>query len=434
MDLVENASGCTPLAPNAMTRTVYRTLLVVVLTIAGYPAVASVAEFLGLPNRELSVAMRAFLVGVAVIALLHQLRRTGKTLPHKYFILFFAAFWVLYIARLFIDWAFDTGTLQLPASEYLLFGVGTCCIPAASMLFVRPEVFDAKAIATTLSIVCATTLTITLYNIFLADSGFSAIDFSSLRAETETLNPISIGHVGVSLSTVCLWRFLTGPKSRKTLWMKLLSIAGVLIGLSGILISASRGPMLSAVAMMLFLAIARPTVFLRPLPILGIVVSAALISYAIQSDEYFALSRIAESSFQDEAREELLRSGAKVVAAHPFLGGGIEPLSVYPHNILLESFMVYGFLTGTLFSIVLASASMHAWRLMRAGSSSGWVSLLFVQYSFGAMVSGSLYGASAFWVLSTLVVALGSTVLGSDADSTTRYRAPTFRARPPRLC
>jgi hypothetical protein len=106
----------------------------------------------------------------------------------------------------------------------------------------------------------------------------------------------------------------------------------------------------------------------------------------------------------DAERSLLLSQAIHLIAANPLAGAGTEPLETYPHNILLESFLVVGIVSGLCFVFLLVKASIDALVILRVDRDRFWISLLFIQYSAGAMVSGSLYFSNIFWVLMAAVV------------------------------
>lgn len=388
-----------------ITRPSLYAMAVIVLTLAGYPLVAGISEAMAIPNRPFSISMRSALLVFVFLMFVDRPQPTIKSSP-KWFIAAFTGFWVLYLSRLAIDSIVDTGALQLPATEYFLFGVGTCLLPAIAMLCVRVEFFANRQTLIIACVFSGVALLLALWAIFIRDGVISSINLLSMRVETETLNPITIGHVGASLSILCIWLLVNPTRSGLPKLWSTFFIAGLALGLTSLLVSASRGPTLALAIAIFVLFATRPRLLLTPTGVLLVVSIAFIVFASTDTGEILAINRVAESSFKDDAREELLSAGLKVVMDHPIIGGGIEPLETYPHNLLLESFMVFGVMSGLLFTYLLISASIQAWRLMRVASELGWVSLLFFQYFAGAMVSSSLYGASAFWVLMTLVIAL----------------------------
>lgn len=384
--------------------------VVLVLTLTGYPLVAGLSELLSAPNRMLSIAMRSLIVSAVILAFLHKLNSQRRLVKSFFFSAVFYLFWALYLIRLVVDYLFETGSLKLPISDYILFGIGTCFLPAAAMLSTHSKEFNSKIAINAIAFTATIALLLAFWNIFALENLLSASDLFSLRVETKTLNPISMGHLGSSLLIVCMWQIFSSARKQRQWVLQTTYLFGGFIGIAGIVFSASRGPVLSTLLAAFVLVCANPKLITKPSSIFLVIVSGFVIMHFSISGEVLALNRVIDSSFQDNPRNELLSAGLQIVLQNPLLGAGIEPLYTYPHNLLLESFMVYGAFSGILFSAMLIYSSATAWRILRNRSTHGWIALLFIQYAFGAMVSSSLYGASAFWVMMALVVACGATL------------------------
>lgn len=378
--------------------------LVLALTLVGYPLAAGVSEFAGIPNRLLSVPFRALVLGASLFVLLRLLdARPARTDRHPVWIAWWL-FWGLYVSRIVVDALFNPDALKLPVQEYLLFGVGVTLLPAAVLASRRLEV----ATEATARLILLLGFVGTLLNLWviLHQLDFASyIEFATNRVETDSLNPITIGQVGASSILLATWQLLHGSDrgGRQRLWLA----ACIALGSVALIASASRGPMISmAVAGLVLLAHER-----RLIPMLWIAGIAAtlpllLAEAGLSLDSVFLFERLSESAFTDSERSRLFADGLRAFQSSPLIGAGIEPIETYPHNLWLESFMVFGLPSGLAFSAVLIAATLCAWRIRATNPSAFWISLLFVQYLVSALFSGSLYTSSAFWILCALVLAI----------------------------
>jgi hypothetical protein len=365
---------------------------ILALSIAGYPVVAGLSELTGTDNRPSSIAMRGALVLICLLVLL----RSPFTRMFTRNIIFWVAwwfFWAAYLLRLCLDTVFSTQGLPLASSEYWVFAVGTCLIPALAAS--RGNITGATEHAfrrTYWLLVLGATLNIV---VLFAQRAIGDID--TLRAETEVLNPIALGHIGVSLLLLSGWKLNErGPRIGPG---KLVTCICCVIAAFTIFISASKGPIISLLGSLAVYAFTRPGKFFSrylsaSLLLLSIIVAVNF--NAIQNS--FLVTRIAEGVFSDGARINLLSDAVHLVRHSPFIGAGIEPLDTYPHNLVVESFLSFGLLTGIPFCLMLLTAVFRIPSLA-SRSQSCWIVLLFVQYGLAGMFSGSLYGSYTFWVL-----------------------------------
>jgi O-antigen ligase len=93
---------------------------------------------------------------------------------------------------------------------------------------------------------------------------------------------------------------------------------------------------------------------------------------------------------------------------NPILGSSIieHVHMIYPHNMILESFMAMGIVGGSLSMLIMLFNVRNILVLLRSRPESAWTSVLLVQYSTGAMLSGAIWGNSAFWALTLAVGAI----------------------------
>lgn len=374
---------------------------VVLLTIAGYPIVAGLSQLLGVENRPLSIAMRVVVLGIATLLIV----RFFFSPICKKTISFWCAwwfFWCLYLFRLTLDSLMYSDSLNLPPSEYAIFSVGTCFIPALAVTL--GNVYDGvnRSLKNLLWLLIIG-LILNLYLIFFSNLSNTDIVLQELRVETETLNPITIGHLGVSTLLLVLWQ---ANDCRRMSFFKigLLCVFGM-VAIVAIVASGSRGPIVAFIISTVVYSLMLPRHFFSRKTIFAIV---CLILFGIYNSEKllstFFISRIFDHLFEDNARMALLNSAFEIIKNNLFLGGGIDPLETYPHNLIVESFIVYGLWTGFLFCY-LVFFSLNRVRIFAINNSKQfWVAILFIQYFVAAMFSGAIYLSSIFWVLMALTV------------------------------
>lgn len=376
---------------------------ILLFTIVGYPIVAAISQIFGFENRPLSIVMRGILLGVAILLFARFFTTPfhRKTLSF-WFVWWF--FWILYISRLVLDVFLYPEALKLPASEYLFFSVGVCLIPSVAASFGNVNAGALRSINILLFLMVIGLVLNVSYGIF----GISAnadIALEGLRVETETLNPIAIGHLGASVLLLTLWK--ANEEIRLSIVKISILILFASIAIVAIISSGSRGPMVALVISTVVYATIMPRHFLSPITILLPICFLIFAIYNLDNlMSTFFINRISDHLFVDDIRTRLLREAFDAIISNPLTGSGIDPLETYPHNLIVESFVVFGVLSGLTFCYVVTYALVSMKKIARDNSRNFWVCILFVQYFVGAMFSGSIYFSNIFWVLLVLTVSL----------------------------
>ncbi|WP_157858183.1 O-antigen ligase family protein [Pelodictyon luteolum] len=383
----------------------YLSEIVVVLTLVGYQAIAPISLLLDVPNRFISIPLRATILGLALFIIFKRLF-IKKNMPSGLMWFFLSLFWGLYFGRMILDSIFSPEVLRLSLGEYILSGIGICFLPALAIAISPP-----KAIWFLLRWVLIIGFFAVIFNLLLIQKQGSVDDLMSLlvkRQATETLSTISLGDLGVMVVLLGIWAIF--QQSYSHFLKKIYFACTIMVGLMAAIIAGSRGPVLSLLVLLPLLAYElfrnqRMTFDYLIKLIWSIVLVLPAVSYLlIHIHEFEGFNRIQSGLFSDDIRVRLLQLGLDSFYSHPLLGSGIEPLGFYPHNVILESFMLYGVISGFLFVGLLGYATYCAfWRYLYTPESA-WISILFFQAVIISMVSGSLYGSASMWSLMVLVV------------------------------
>lgn len=382
----------------------YTAIAVLLLTLVGYPLVAPVSTILQIDNRLVSVPFRALVLLLSLMIIIKGFVLRDK-FPSGPFWIVWWVFWGLYISRMIIDGFLNPEALRLPLSEYLLYAIGMSLIPALALSIKLDDYFLNRAVIWI--IVLGALASVLSIGIIISNKELMAIsDLTVGRQSTETLNGIAIAHLGVSVVIMCSW-MLVRAETHGTLQYALFIIS-LLIGAWAVLAGASRGPIL---VLMIILPMIICTgiknlcgkhLFRLSVIIVGFLL--ALVWLLTNIETITALQRVQESLFTDDSRIGLFDAGLTLFLNNPILGAGTEPLGIYPHNVILESFMLSGVFSGFLFLSVLMMSLVAAMKIFFVYPKNSWISLLYFQYLFGAMFSGSLYLSASMWTLMVLVV------------------------------
>jgi len=362
------------------------------LTVVGYPVAGLLAVFFDMPSwgasypfRVLILLLSGLLLGIAI--------RSQQTTPASRLMLFF---WCLYAVRLAWDGVFGPPG----AFAALLFFVVTIVIPVASSTLAArfwDERVAASAVFLTGSVVC----------VFGALLGTGVLATDRMYADVttrlflDTVNPISFGHTGAStiIAAIVLGSYQLSAFRLITL------LAGVVAAVACIVVSASRGPMVALFAVAFFLAIARGRMMLL---VVLVALSMGAIYLGFELEVLSRFQGIVGADQDASALERLvLQSRALTMfLEHPIFGAAYAEWesNEYPHNLFIETAMALG-IAGLIPVIALVFAAYaSSWRQVKAGYL--LLPLFFVQNFFAFQFSSALWGASAFWISISLVIAV----------------------------
>lgn len=383
----------------------YTAIAVLLLTLIGYPLVAAVSIILQIDNRLVSVFFRALVLLLSLIVIIKGFVLRDR-FPSGPFWIVWWIFWGLYISRIVIDGFLNPEVLRLPLIEYLLYAIGMSLLPSLALSIKLDDYILNRALIGII-VLGALGSVLSIWLITINTELMSISDFTAGRQATDTLNPTSLSHLGVTVFILSAWMLVRAETHG--LMKHALLIICLLIGAGTALAGASRGPLLVlalTLPMITYLGIKNlhgKKLLLR----LSVIIVLFLLAFAcllINSETILAFRRVQESLFSDENRMDLLVAGWELFLNNPILGAGTEPLGSYPHNLILESFMLYGVFSGFLFVAVVIMSMVASVKIFFAYPRSSWISLLYFQQLVGAMLSGSLYTSAEMWVITALVV------------------------------
>ena len=371
---------------------------VIFWSIVGFPILALITNIVAQPSTVFSVALRSFVVALSVILIVTAKGKFASSLTICFF-----AFWLCYSVRLYVATFIMEDDLSRPAVVYWIWAIGVCFVPAVAMIFgfsVSAVQYAARWVCVSclvglcIALLSATTVRV-LEDEFAYDIG---------RLNIESLNPISLGHfaaTGVIMGSMLM--------TRRGAWR--FRVMGATLFALGVIVTAlanSRGPVVALfVALIVFLSAgarwSRLVSFVIGASLVVAVSSFAGLSILNIDDGLWArFAAIGDADDASSFGRVLAYQGAlSQFLGSPVFGDGLEEkiTGFYPHNILLEAFMTTGLIGGMPFLILLVVAIRRAWVLTASRSEHLWLGLLLIQYTTGAMFSGSIYTAGAFWVL-----------------------------------
>lgn len=297
--------------------------------------------------------------------------------------------------------------LQADPIRVVVLFFGSVVLPVwafAAIPTADPEAHESRQKA--LWVVCAATVVAAMAGLVLA-RGYSAMVQG--RASTENINPILLGHLGVSCMVLCLFTPIKHPLG----WVFRMGMSGLSVAM--IALSGSRGPFLAlgilAVLYAIRFLVLRKQLWapLWPALLVGLVSIPVILETPLLANTPLA-KRIALSSVinaRQVGRGNLIPASIEEFWRNPLLGSGLSEQITYqyPHNSVLEAFMSLGVLGGVLFVFVLGYGMFKALKLVFSRDPWCWVGFIFVQYAVYGLLSSSIYLLEVFWFVLALTVA-----------------------------
>jgi hypothetical protein len=403
-------------------------------TFLGYPLLSSLSLALDVYSRVASVAYRGVVAVSAVACILIVLKRVPLAEWTCSGMLAFLVLWALLIGRFAWDASIVAIPMNLPWRDTGLWMLGVTFLPAIALFWLpaTSALDDAKNFIVLVGLVSGVLVVIGVLRL-LTSEGPAAVYF---RLGTDTLNPISVGHFGVTTTIAALFSRPTTDSSHfsRILQSRVIrAVAGVL-GIALVIAAASKGPMIALVAVTVVWQASRNAraggtrelgaAILKVLGVVMAMVVAAAVLQAVTGVQVYI--RFTNISFDPSTTDRIgmMTRALSQFENLPWLGSSFVESKAhsYPHNLFVETLMAVGLVGMAALLTTLAFGCHAAYRVLNTRYR--WLALIYVQYFVGAMVSGSVFLDAEFWGIYAAVVAASRTFVQVDGSGT--QVAPVF--------
>ena len=364
----------------------------------GFYFQASLMVFLNLNSSIPSYMFRCLTVIISFFILINLPKK--RSVFEIVFLLLYISLMLLYllsIERGLMESYFD---YKVDVNQVLFFLVFVVVVPSLS--FVNFSNCNLDGFLKISSVMVGLTISFSVVS-FLRDFDPSII--TSGRISTEKINPISLGHLCVTLLVLNFGLYTCLTRNYKR---NILLALSSLVSLGVLMATMSRGALLAFLLLVFYIIIVKGKVrillFTMIFGICSLILMSVIANYFdfIDFDKIFGSYAKVGSSSDQSAQ---IRFSSYIGALNQFsenylLGGVIEERSTgyYPHNIFLEILMSTGVLGGILYLMILVFTIFKVF-MLKNDSYGLVISLLFLQYFVGSMFSGSVYNNNTFWYL-----------------------------------
>lgn len=329
------------------------------------------------------------------------------------------------VARLDASPAREYGTIKIQ-----LFWTGNLVLLLAGMLAGKRD-SDVQALLAIVLVVALAAASVVLVGLLVGADPMVAERY----AVTPDTNPIWLGRLTGMGLLIAVFFVIHADGARQFLALGAVPVLAV-----AFLASGSRGPVLGlllgfGVLIGSLLALERPVWRRLPLVLTAIVLAAVVVSQFAPSDavQRAASVLLGEETLQDSSngRLEIWEHALRAFLDHPWVGVGtggfqaIDPVAVYPHNLLLETAVEWG-LAGLLALVAAIGLGVAVLgRALRWGSGQSLalavaVFALLAAALTNAMFSGDIVANEDVWLVLGLAAGLGSRVPRPDGQVLTR--------------
>ncbi len=380
---------------------------------------------LGIPTGPANIALKAFFVGLCIISLMMIRMPKKKSLNISFLVFFF----IIYGFRLMYDASIGVQNVYYSNTYVYLYYFVLTVLPCLTLIWGRDILNIKYFLNVTFVVIALSNLFYFYYSTTEVTSSFTEQLAGRINVESNTvgstyttiINPLSVGRFGVLISLLCSYKILFSYTAMKKI-EKLCLVLLFMIGIANILLSSSRGPLLTFIIFFLIILYSyfkvnkiNEKMFIKVTLFIAILVSL-LIYYIIpivNSTDIFLFKRV--EMFFDGGGVEEARSYSYIGAINDFINNPIFGSqfvgtydNFYPHNLILEVLMAVGLFGGFFFFKPFFSILNFFRGLLKKRFKPN----IFIIYIVGlslimlSLTSGSIYTNPEFWVFFTLLIIL----------------------------
>ena len=357
--------------------------------IFGFYFQVSFFDFIGQTNSSISIIYRAIIILAAFYLIMF-----GKSnrKDHISLLLFFA-FAFVYFYSLLRSIVLEGENLAFNPDYYFLMFFGGVVIPSLLWLGVNHLDIDKFKKLSKILLLLTCFFVSVKYYLFTGE-------LTKSRLETESISPIIIGHVALSLLILTVVDLKAG---------KFYQYLIILFCITLIFLSQSRSAFIaSAIIFTLYLTKKISLKVILTYFIVGLVTILAVLplieklNSAVNAEfNTFRYIKIIGSNedLSSMSRFTSFKGAWSQFVDSPILGDHIEERTTkyYPHNIILEALMSTGVVGGVPLVLLILLTIYRAQRLLNISDRGIVLSLLFYQYFTLAMFSSSIYLNTQLW-------------------------------------
>ncbi len=406
----------------------------------GVPIQAIIPVFLNIPSNPINFGFRlsyaVLSLGLIVLAIVYT-SSSYKNLSLAPTILIFLFF--LYSIRLTYDVSirhikFDGG------NDIMIYGYGfgNCFLPSISIVLNRKRL-NIEAIVKNIYIFIILVNVLVLSMILFQNNGFSAnlflqrVSVRGVESNLLLIHTILIGFYGAALVTSTYYVLSFGI-DLKNKWLFYLLF---LLGISNLILSASRGPFFFTILLLTIITILRILLnktsvlsFLLGL-LIGIVIITSFstiifsnLNDGVSFEDLTLVNRVLDFKASRENKEKEERdyeweSAIRQFKENPIIGDQFvtkyDGFEYYPHNIYIEFLMSLGLIGGILYTFLIFFQISNFFKLLKLKNKIGlFLYIYFILFFMHSSLSGCVFISADFWTIFTTSLVVFNTTFNKQ--------------------
>ncbi len=346
-------------------------------------------------NVDIKSVIVFYRISVVVLAVLMFLvyRQHKKMTVYLLSLLLFFGF---YLIKVFYYTNFTNQNFNLPPNYFYFYSIGIVILPMLVFYSCFDDVSTDKLLNFAFYPLFFTSALSLIFNYTNLITGIARVNGN------EHINTLSYGYFSIALVILSYFRLYNRSS------ILFLSVCGICFGLLNMVLSGSRGPLVSLIIIVLLVVFVfdKNRRYRNVKITLATTVLIALSVYIYRNTELLVVERFSDSfnqlnGPQTATRIILWREAYFEFANNIIWGGSIElpHNAIYPHQILLEILMSTGLLGFLLFSFPFLKGIKTAIHLLREQSQYSWLALLYIHFFIMMMFSFSMISVGMFWYL-----------------------------------
>ncbi len=387
-----------------------------VLILFGYQIFVSIiSAFLGhslvLNSSVFTWPIRGFCIGITILSiLLGQTKNKRLSIPIILFIILMVMYFIKALIALQIlplppcspvSWNIEMFELKLKSWYCVILGI----ISVISIYRTWKQIDYPLAVNLSL-LLGALALLMAAVGILKGGNALIGIDSENRVGASNMLNTISLGHFGVSMLLIAIFKFFY---SKKLVW-KILTIPIMLLAFLIALRAGSRSPIAAlAVVFTLWISFSTQNLLIN----ISICALSTLIAYLMRFQIVGLINIISpttalrlEASLlygESSGRDWLFEDYFNYILDHPLFSSHIDIFG-YSHNLFLDSYVMYGVILGNILPVICIVAICYVINILKNKEYFSVIAVLFLQMFTFCMFSGCWGSSSQIQCLLFLIL------------------------------
>ncbi len=355
-------------------------------------------------TTTITIPFRVLSLAISLVVIYYNINKFAYISKDSLLVI---VFYIAYIVKIFISInsdisAFNAGTNK---SSYYINSIGIVFFPLLSVIVSSEYINFNKILKWSFYVSFITILLI----LFKSNEMRVASEDARLNGNI-AVSTITFGHIGTSMFILSLSIY------RYNKFHKILAIFGIISGVYIAIISGSRSPILALLVVILIVSYTFSkykmiSILISIIFIFSLFIFSNTYLHFIDKYSHVSSGRIALTITEGDSgnRDSYYSAAIDQFVESPIIGDnfvlkkGIGK-GDYPHNLILEAMLAFGFLGGIILIYLYIKSIRISYVNIKNNTALKWLGLLFFQFLIYSSLHGALWGASQFIIIMGLIL------------------------------